>query len=128
LPKLPENLTDLWCYNNQLTSLPELPESLEYLHCYNNQLTYLPKLPDSLKHFIFENNIIYDIVYNSNNEIIKKNVNAIYKFRKLHYFIKIKYWLYKYVLQPKIEKKYHPNNLINILNRNNDLDLVLKNW
>ena len=40
LPYLPL-VTDLWCSNNKLTSLPELP-SVKYLICDNNQLTSLP--------------------------------------------------------------------------------------
>jgi len=129
LPELPKNLNTLYCYNNQLTSLPELPESLEILICNNNKLILLPLLPDNLIMLTFNNNVIYDIVYDSNNEIIKKNIKTIHKFRKLHYFIKIKYWLYKYVLQEKIKEKYHPKNLISLLNNNNNsLENVLENW
>ncbi len=49
LPKLPNSLQILWCYDNQLTSLPELPNSLQQLICGYNQLTLLPKLPNSLE-------------------------------------------------------------------------------
>lgn len=56
LPKLPNNLRILYCHQNQLTELPELPRSLEKLYCDNNQLTVLPKLPLSLKRLNCENN------------------------------------------------------------------------
>ena len=35
------NLTDLYCYNNNLTSLPTLPHRLEELQCSGNKLTSL---------------------------------------------------------------------------------------
>ena len=46
---LPNSLKDLYCRDNQLTSLPKLPNSLEGLHCQNNRLTSLPNLPNSLQ-------------------------------------------------------------------------------
>ena len=49
LPPLPNSLTHLGCDNNQLTSLPPLPNSLTNLDCGNNQLTSLPPLPNSLQ-------------------------------------------------------------------------------
>ena len=49
LPTLPQNLKKLYCYNNQLTSLPTLPQNLEILGCYDNQLACLPTLPQNLK-------------------------------------------------------------------------------
>jgi hypothetical protein len=37
---LPENFnSDLYCRNNELTSLPELPKSLTTLYCSNNEWT-----------------------------------------------------------------------------------------
>jgi Leucine-rich repeat (LRR) protein len=39
----------LYCNNNHLTSL-SLPESLIQLYCQDNQLTTLPYLPDSLQY------------------------------------------------------------------------------
>jgi len=43
-----DNLIELYCDNNQLTSLPPLPASLGSLYCGINQLTTLPPLPSSL--------------------------------------------------------------------------------
>jgi len=128
LPELPKTLKKLYCSDNQLTSLPNLPESLTYLNCDNNQLTYLPELPKNIKWILFKNNIIYEIIYDLNIEIIKKNIKTINKFRKLHYFIKIKYWLYKYVLKYIIEKKYHPEKLIQLLTTNDNLENAIENW
>ena len=49
LPRLPNSLLHLRCYNNQLTELPEiLPEGLQTLDCMNNHLTHLPKKLPSL--------------------------------------------------------------------------------
>ncbi len=65
---LPNLLKELYCWNNELTSLPDfslkelncdsnsnkltslpvLPKSLTYLYCNDNELTSLPVLPNSL--------------------------------------------------------------------------------
>ena len=49
-------LTQLNCYNNQLTTLPELPESLAILNCSSNQLTSLPEMPVGLIDLMCQNN------------------------------------------------------------------------
>ena len=46
---LPNNLEELDCLRNKLTSLPNLPNSLIELYCNHNKLTSLPNLPNSLK-------------------------------------------------------------------------------
>ena len=51
-----KKLKQLYCGNNQLTSLPHLNNNLEQLHCRNNQLTYLPPLNKNLKHLSCHNN------------------------------------------------------------------------
>ena len=44
LPKLPDSLQQLWCYNNQLQVLPDLPDSLQILWCYNNPIeSFIPE-------------------------------------------------------------------------------------
>jgi Leucine-rich repeat (LRR) protein len=76
LPKLPESLTNLYCNNNKLTELPKLPESLTHLYCFNNQLTELPKLPESLTHLWCENNnLTYEVTidnFKEHNQLIKR--------------------------------------------------------
>ena len=62
LPELPPSLQELSCYSNQLTSLPELPPSLQRLHCSHNQLTSFPELPPSL-HILHCNNNPLDKIY-----------------------------------------------------------------
>lgn len=42
------DLTQLYCRNNQLTSLPTLPLGLTHIDSYNNQLLSLPTLPNGL--------------------------------------------------------------------------------
>jgi uncharacterized repeat protein (TIGR01451 family) len=56
LPSLPHNLIDLWCYDNQLSNLPNLPVSITNIQCYNNQLTSLPNLPPNLTQLTCNNN------------------------------------------------------------------------
>ncbi len=55
---IPNNLTELDCSINKLTSLPELPNNLVNLYCEDNQLTTLPKLPNTLKYLSCDNNNI----------------------------------------------------------------------
>ena len=55
LPELPNTLTKLICHNNNLTSLPELPNTLTVLNCGNNKLNSLPELPISLTYFNYKN-------------------------------------------------------------------------
>ena len=40
-----ENLKELYCSNNQLTSLPSMP-NLRIIRCWNDQLTSLPLMPN----------------------------------------------------------------------------------
>jgi len=72
------NLKELYCSNNQLTSLPKLNNSLEILYCYDNQLTSLPKLNNSLQRLYCSNNQLTSLpelnnslqrLYCSNNQL-----------------------------------------------------------
>ena len=58
IPKLPDSLKYLDCYDNNLYSLPKLSDGLKYLYCQNNELTSLPKLPEFLIHLDCDNNNI----------------------------------------------------------------------
>ena len=49
-------VTELYCGNNQLTSLPDLPMVIE-LDCYNNNLTALPDLPNVTKLYCRHNRL-----------------------------------------------------------------------
>ena len=44
----PENITILYCYSNQLTSLKGCPPNITILDCSNNQLTSLCSCPTNL--------------------------------------------------------------------------------
>ena len=73
---IPDGITHLYFYYNQLTELPKLPESLTHLYCFNNQLTELPKLPESLTHLWCENNNLpYEVTidnFKEHNQLIKR--------------------------------------------------------
>jgi len=57
LPSLPNSLKKLYCsHNPQLTSLPSLPTSLDFLSCSDDQLTSLPELPSNLKGLLCSSN------------------------------------------------------------------------
>ncbi len=143
LPNLPNSLIELSCCHNQLTCLTELPNSLEYLYCNNNKLTYLSKLPECLKYCnIINTNIINNIIYiinniynNINNKNIIKDINnklSIYnRFRELYFALKFKKKFYK-LYEKVIIKKYHPSNLIKLLENVEDdeekMDILLNSW
>ncbi len=46
---LPSTLKELYCSENQITSLDNLSDNLEILDCSNNQLTSLDNLPSNIK-------------------------------------------------------------------------------
>ena len=143
LPVLPPNLLQLYCVGNNLTSLPNLPSTLQNLYCSHNKLTSMPKLPESIICFAYYFNPIWEnqrqIIQQSPNPydqasvlITIKQINTYNSFRNLYYYLKFKNqfrnWLWEKVRKPKIEQKYHPNNLIQKLDENTDLDTVLINW
>jgi len=53
-----DNLADLICPNNNLTSLPNLPATLTQLACYNNAITSLPTLPPNLQSLSAQFNLL----------------------------------------------------------------------
>ena len=151
LPKLPKCLNRIRCYNNGLTYLPKLPESLKRLNSENNKLTTLPELNEITQlsfignpiHNVFHNIKIienedsddefdYDgypiLSYNSHINTINKNIKILNNFRFLYYCLKFKNkfraWLWEKVREPKIQQKYHPSRLLELLKDKdiNDLD------
>jgi len=48
-PSLPLTLKELWCTENQITSLDNLPSNLQKLSCSINKLTSLDNLPPTLE-------------------------------------------------------------------------------
>ncbi len=115
----------LFCYNNKLEKIPIL-NNLQELSCSNNQLIYIPTL-SKLKYLKCSHNIINDIIENNISKLNKLN-----KFIELFYLIKCKkrlrHFYYEKVLKPKIEKKYHPNNLIKLIDETEDYESILDNW
>ena len=112
MPGLPQNLEELYCYNNNLTSFPSLPKNLKTLQCFNNH--------------------IYKIVGSNSLFQIKKNVQIVNNFRHLYYCLKFKKqlrkWLWEKVREKHIMDKYHPKYLLENLKENTDLDEFLNNW
>ena len=142
LPTLPPTLTDLDCKYNQLTQLPTLPSILRFLLCYENQLTQLPTLPSTLEHLDCRYNVLpfgHEIYHTNMMEYIiqMRNKNRIMLFKELFYALKYKKqfrdWLWVRIREPKIRNKYHPDNLIKLLeDRENltldELDELHDNW
>jgi Leucine-rich repeat (LRR) protein len=143
LPTLPPTLTYLYCSNNQLTQLPNLPSTLTKLLCCNNQLTQLPILPPTLIHLDCQNNLLpFDHhIYETNItkyiiEMRNKN-NISIRFKELFYALKYKKrfrdLLWVRIREPKIRNKYHPDNLIKLLEDRekltlDELDELDYNW
>lgn len=48
LPKLPEDLLELYCEDNNLKEINTIPKKLKILHIFENKITKLPELPDTL--------------------------------------------------------------------------------
>ena len=137
LPPLNPNLLILWCSHNQLTSLPPLNLKLEELKCWNNQLTSFPNLNPNLKIYDYEYNPIWDIIYSSDIDIMKCNIQILNHFKDLFYSLKYKKQfrdlLWIKVREPRIQQYYHPNNLEKILLNNTDdtddkLFSLVMNW
>lgn len=144
LPYLPLTLTDLCCSYNELTSLPNLNERLEYLDASYNKLTRLPKIPSSLQQLCIINNElsilppftkkIHNILAFHNPfpfhyidpyhipkqlAIFRIKNDRLIRFKQLFYALKFKKqfrsWLWEKVREPKIREKYHPDNLMKML-------------
>jgi len=119
LSKLPESIKRLDCGKNKLTSLPNLPEDLILLYCRDNQINYLPDLPDSLIHFGCDNNPIYSVFSATSLLEIQSQIRMLSRVRYLIYCLKYKkqlrQWLWVKVRLPKIQDKYHPDNLKELL-------------
>jgi Leucine-rich repeat (LRR) protein len=66
---LPNNLTELYCYNNKITKLENLPDNLTELDCDNNKITKLENLPRYLTYLKCSNNMITKLENLPNNSI-----------------------------------------------------------
>jgi len=148
LPNLQSTLTDLFCYNNQLSQLHSLPLTLKYLVCCNNQLKQLPTLPSTLLHLDCRNNLlpfdhgIHDEPFDATSKMkyiiqITNKTNIFIRFKELFYTLKYKKqfrdWLWVHIREPKIRNKYHPDNLIKLLEDRekltlDELDELDDNW
>jgi hypothetical protein len=143
LPTLPSTLTELVCYKNQLTQLPPLPSTLQYLDCKHNKLTQLPPLPLTLIHLDCKHNLLPFVNKNNVTNMIeyiiqmRNKTNVMIRFKELVYTLKYKSkfrnLLWVHIREPKIRNKYHPDNLIKLLEcRENltldELDEFNNNW
>ena len=135
IPILP-NLKKIFCSHNQLTTIPFLPK-LEKLCCSHNQLIIISDLPN-LKEIQMNYNPICDIItennkyntypiYNFNNKNIILN-----KFRHLFYSLKYQKkfikWLWGKSRLSKVQKIYHPDNLIKLIETNKNWDEEIDKW
>jgi hypothetical protein len=114
------------CNHNQLTQLPPLPSTLQYLVCEHNLLPF-----DHEENMINMINMIEYIIQ------MRNKINIMIRFKELFYTLKYKSkfrnLLWVHIREPKIRNKYHPDNLIKLLeDRENltldELDEFNNNW
>lgn len=87
-----------------------------------NELKYphILKVPDYLFY-------LYDIKL-FNKHQIHRHDEILLCFKHLYYKTKLRNWLYKYVIEQIMMKKYHPNYLIENLSEEDNLADFLENW
>ena len=121
LPSLNENLQLLDCHDNKLTSLPSLNKNLQQLYCSKNKLTSLPQLNENLEElYCYDNDIPemlinFRIISENKRNLINNVAKCRYKIMCLKYKEHFRRWLWIKVRLPKIQKHYHPDNLEKIL-------------
>jgi len=143
LPQLPSSLEILDCSCNELTYLPQLPSTLEILKCNYNKLKCLPQLPSSLRNLDCSNNRFHNYIIKKNfismSEFIteiRKQIQVENRFRELFYALKYKKQfrdlLWVRIREPKIRQRYHPDNLMKMLEEReltlDELDELNDNW
>ena len=82
LPNLNDSLQRLHCSDNELTRLPELNNSLRELYCHHNQLTSLPEINESLQRLHCSDNPLPSVILNYSGDLTnesKNNLNNIIK-------------------------------------------------
>jgi len=115
--KLPHQLKEIDCSDNMLTYLPfNLPRNLSMLYCNNNQIRSFTYLPERLHMFQCNNNPIMDDLhlYNTYYSItyINKIYSTIQRVKHIYYGEIIRKTIWSKYLEPKIRKKYSPENLL----------------
>lgn len=144
LPQLNRKLQELYCRKNQITVLPTLNKKLQLLDCSENKLTTLPELNANLRKIDSSNNSKLPAILTIRtykNQLSNAQRNRINRFIRCKYRIMcFKYrqhfrrWLWERVRLPKIERDYHPNNLIEKLDNMENPDdeeefiKVIENW
>ena len=140
LPKLNNCLESLYCHSNQLIQLPKLNSSLRYLYCVNNKIMNLPELNNCLHNlFCYDNQLPVNIKHTGFLTSEKRNelnykIRCLEHFKELYHSLKykkqIRDWLWIKVRLPRIQNKFHPYHLEEILCTVNDEDLdeTLNKW
>jgi hypothetical protein len=106
---------------------------MKKLNCYNNvNLTCLPIYPNLLE-IHYSNTPIYSYILSL--DINDTDIMTIMRLRKTYYYNKFgnrfRDYLWDKVRRPKAEEKYHPNNLLKLLEscgEEDDLDEILSKW
>lgn len=132
LPNLPDGLNILNASHNELTCLPTLPSELWQLDAIHNKLIMLPELPLRLTAIsVIFNHFPFDYIdpWTIPERIVtfRKKIHILNCFRDIFYAFKFKKqfrkWLWEKVREPKIRAKYHPDNLMKMLEGREDMDL-----
>jgi hypothetical protein len=129
----------LYCDDNLITYIPYIP-TLEVLSCENNQISFIPSMPRLRVLFCDDNDIEY-LPYLPNIHYITmtynpckydyKGYNKLCQVIYLVYCLKFKKkfvaWLWS-VRRQKIEEKYHPDNLMKLINSSENWEEALNEW
>ncbi len=133
------NLKILYCDENNLTSIPFIP-TLETLSCEDNLIKYIPSMPKLRVLFCDDNKIEYLPFLPNIHLITMKNNPYEYDYNEYILICKIVFILNclklkkKFIAwywrsgREKIEKKYHPNNLIKFIDESSDWENELDEW
>jgi Leucine-rich repeat (LRR) protein len=127
MPKLNNKLIELTCYNNPIHSFSEISENLKGLICFNTPiLTFINAEDNSGIEYVNVDDFDgygYNIVKTNKIRIGSQKLN---NFRHMYYSLRFKKQfrriLWKKIRLPKIEKKYSPQNIVNLLDEIGDGD------
>jgi hypothetical protein len=143
LPKLPNSLTHLYCFDGALTELPTLPMGLIKLRCWKNRLDELPPMPSAMNMINCAGNpfakmpFIHELLHypyaDENAAVIgdlqlhPKVVNVIPRFREIYYAVrlreKFKMWFWR-KREREARESLSPDNLAKYLEEHNSDDTL----
>lgn len=147
LPVLNRQLEHLSCNYNKITMLPMFPPFLVsiifdknpiYTALYNHEITCFDIEYYSMENLHMDEDEYHAFIHEDQERIdnwtveLSQKVRTLHNFRVLFYSLKYKsclrHFLWDKIRRPKIEAKYHPDNLHKLLKNMSDHDDVSEIW